>query len=251
MRKVGNLVEIKGRMDERNVRALIELETISQVREYASTCKSVATAGVLYAVLNAEGVHMQDSMGRLLYAMDNDGMKMQVAVACDRLERLGYSAEIGWPCALMGGTKAPMYTDSITQQAIEAGVVVEAVADREQTDQRIQDCGNGKLGSEKPVKDFTAVVHCETAGTAAQREVKPAKEHDALPMRNPRICSDLPEKNNGKAWSPKSERGQEILCNYAMDLQDMGVPANAAALAAKAILEQHGILRKERKRKAA
>lgn len=99
--------------------------------------------------------------------------------------------------------------------------------------------------------DFTAVVHCETAGTAAQREEKPAKEHDAQPMRMPRICGDLPEKNGNKAWSPKSERGQEILCNYAMDLQDMGVPANAAALAAKAILEQHGILRKERRRKAA
>ena len=252
MRKVTNLVEIRGRMDETNVRAMIELETISQVREYATTCKSVATAGMLYAVLNMDGVHMQDSAGRLLYAMDSDGMKMQVAVSQERLERLGYGPEIGWPCAIMGGTKAPMYTDAITQQAIEAGVVVEAVADREQTNARIEAQGNGKIGSETPVKDFTDVVHCETAGTAAQRVEGPRKvETDAQPMRMPRICADLPEKNNGKAWSIKTERGQEILCNYAMDMMDMGVPKEAAAIAAKAILEQYGILRKERRKKAA
>ena len=252
MRKIGNLVEIKGRMDERNVRAIVELETISQVREYATTCKSVATAGMLYAVLNMDGIHMHDAQGRLLYAMDSDGMRMQVAISTERLERLGYSEDIGWPCAIMGGTKAPVYMDSITQQAIEAGVVVEAVADREQTDQRIEACGDGKVGSENPVKDFTEVVHCETTGTAQQRDNEPRKvETDAQPIRNPRICSDLPEKNNGKAWSIKSERGQEILCNYAMDMIDMGVPAAAAAIAAQAILTQHGILRKERTKKAA
>lgn len=252
MRNIGKLVEIKGRMEENKARAIMEIATMQEAREYAATCKSVATAGVLYAVLNMDGIHMQDSKGRMLYAMETDGMNMQVAVSTERLENLGYTHETGWPCALLGGTKAPVYVDSISQQAIDAGVMVEAIADREQTAQRIEAQGNGKIGSETPVKDFTPVVHCETAGTAKQRDEKPREViTDAQPMRNPRICSDLPEKNNGKAWDAESERGQEILCNYAMDMMDMGVPRDAAAISAKAILEQYGIIRKTRKRRKA
>ncbi len=234
-KKAGNVVEIKNRMSIAETRKSVELETAIQVREYAATCKMVCMAGMMYAVLNMQEQHMQDSSGRLLYHGDHGTL----AVSVDHLAELGYTAETGYPCALLMGAKAPLYIDEISAAAIEAGVVVEAVADAVQTAQRIEENGNGKIGSEQAVKVFDEVVHCETQGTAAQKAAKPRKiDKTVSPAKLPVSMQNVP----CVPYDADSVEGKMRITDYAMDLSHLGVPREAATLTATAVLRQMRVI---------
>lgn len=234
MSDIGRLVEFKGRMNESDVRKSIELVTDAQVREYAGECKTVAAAGMLYAVLNAAGVHMADSMGRLLYSANRDNMGGSIAVSKDALETLGYSEDIGWPCALLMGIKAPLYVDEISEAAMKVGIVVEQVADAAQTQERIAKRGKGKVGSEEPVKVFDEVVHCETAGTDAQK-------HDA-----PRVV-DRKAEPVALIHTPRytATEKKAIAKQQADFMKILGMTKTGAYVAAVGVLRMNGTIRSD------
>ena len=233
------ITALKGRMSTEKVREALELATTLQVREYARTCKNVCAAAMMYAVLNENGQHMQDSTGRLMYSIGDGAMTGTIGVTKEALTELGYSDDTGWPCALLMGAKAPVYAADIDNDAIKAGVVVEEIADIEQTRQRIADTGNGKVGSEAPVKDFTPVVECETEGTHKQRTQKPrCVDKTMSPTRQPVAMHDAP----AAPYTAESVEGKKRITDYAMDLAHLGVPREVATVTATAILRQMRIV---------
>jgi len=233
--KATNVVEIKNRMSIAETRKSVELETALQVREYATTCKMVCMAGMMYAVLNMDGQHMQDSTGRLLYHGDHGTL----AVSVEHMEGLGYTAETGYPCAVLMGAKAPLYVDEISTEAMKAGVVVESVADAIQTAERIEKRGNGKVGSEQAVKVFDTVVDCETQGTHEQRTKKPrCIDKTMSPTKLPVSMQNVP----ATPYGADSLEGKARITDYAMDLAHLGVPREAATMTATAILRQMRVI---------